>query len=197
MAAYPAPPSTPTARRKSRRIASCRPCMRPPKPEHDPQPGRDRRTTGAARAKVKRACALPPGACARSTRMSIAYRPPFDEDDELDLRAVYRKPRTGGSPELDAAVRRTWHPGHSWHPGWAAAACAALVAGLFAWTDMRENAEMIDMTPQLAVSQEAEASPERAPAPRLVGTDAPAPQQTAAPEIQRAAQPPAESQANV
>ncbi|AHC48388.1 hypothetical protein U2261_09915 [Achromobacter xylosoxidans] len=129
--------------------------------------------------------------------MSIAYRPPFDEDDELDLRAVYRKPRTGGSPELDAAVRRTWHPGHSWHPGWAAAACAALVAGLFAWTDMRENAEMIDMTPQLAVSQEAEASPERAPAPRLVGTDAPAPQQAAAPEIQRAAQPPAESQANV
>lgn len=106
--------------------------------------------------------------------------PPFDEDDELDLRAVYRKPRTGGSPELDAAVRRTWHPGHSWHPGWAAAACAALVAGLFAWTDMRENAEMIDMTPQLAVSQEAEASPERAPAPRLVGTDAPAPQQAAA-----------------
>ena len=25
--------------------------------------------------------------------MSITYRPPFDEDDELDLRALYRKPR--------------------------------------------------------------------------------------------------------
>ena len=48
--------------------------------------------------------------------MSITYRPPFDEDDELDLRALYRKPRAGGSPQLDAAVRRTWHSGRSWHP---------------------------------------------------------------------------------
>ena len=70
--------------------------------------------------------------------MSITYRPPFDEDDARDLRALYRKPGPGSSPELDAAVRRSWHPGHSWHPGWAAAACAMLVAGLFAWTDMRE-----------------------------------------------------------
>ena len=43
--------------------------------------------------------------------------PPFDEDD---LRACTRKTRSG-SPELDAADARH-HPGHSWHPGWAAAA---------------------------------------------------------------------------
>ncbi|MPT29919.1 MAG: hypothetical protein E2602_24145 [Achromobacter sp.] len=119
--------------------------------------------------------------------MSIAYRPPFDEDDELDLRALYRKPRAGGSPELDAAVRRTWHPGHSWHPGWAAAACAALVAGLFAWTNMRENAEMADITPQLTVSQEAPVIHiERGPAPRPAPTEAPAPRSTPA-TVQRAA----------
>lgn len=70
--------------------------------------------------------------------MSITYRPPFDEDDARELRALYRKHEPGSSPELDAAVRRSWHPGHSWHPGWAAAACAMLVAGLFAWTNMRE-----------------------------------------------------------
>lgn len=64
--------------------------------------------------------------------------PPFDEDDERDLRALYRRPGPTANPELDAAVRRRWHPGHSWHPGWGAAACAAMVIGLFAWTDMRE-----------------------------------------------------------
>lgn len=124
--------------------------------------------------------------------MSIAYRPPFDEDDELDLRALYRKPRAGGSPELEAAVRRTWHPGRSWHPGWAAAACAALVAGLFAWTDMRENAEMADQAPQLAVSQEAPINIERGPAPRPIQTEAPAPQAAPAP-AQRTASAPAEA----
>ncbi|MFY0479256.1 hypothetical protein [Achromobacter marplatensis] len=97
--------------------------------------------------------------------MSITYRPPFDEDDERDLRALYRKPRPGTSPELDAAVRRTWHPGHSWHPGWAAAACAAMVAGLFAWTDMRESADMQEMNAQLATPHESGASAERAPVP--------------------------------
>ena len=118
--------------------------------------------------------------------MSITYRPPFDEDDELDLRALYRKPRAGGSPELDAAVRRTWHPGRSWHPGWAAAACAALVAGLFVWTDMRESAEHADAAPQLAVSHEPAINIERGPAPRPAVAEAPAPQPTSAP-VQRAA----------
>ncbi|HBL65761.1 MAG TPA: hypothetical protein DDZ58_07425, partial [Achromobacter sp.] len=86
--------------------------------------------------------------------MSITYRPPFDEDDERDLRALYRKPGPGSSPELDAAVRRAWHPGHSWHPGWAAAACAAMVAGLFAWTDMREAADMHEQNSPLTASHD-------------------------------------------
>lgn len=127
--------------------------------------------------------------------MSITYRPPFDEDDELDLRALYRKPRAGGSPELDAAVRRAWHPGRSWHPGWAAAACAALVAGLFAWTDMRENAEMADMTPQLAVSHEPAINIERGPAPRSEVAEAPAPQPASAPVQRAAVQTPADAPA--
>jgi len=97
--------------------------------------------------------------------MSITYRPPFDEDDERDLRALYRKPRPGSSPELDAAVRRTWHPGHSWHPGWAAAACAAMVAGLFAWTDMRESAEAPELNAQLVAPHEVGTSAERSPPP--------------------------------
>lgn len=102
--------------------------------------------------------------------MSITYRPPFDEDDERDLRALYRKPGTGNSPELDAAVRRTWHPGHSWHPGWAAAACAAMVAGLFAWTDMRESVDVPDQRAQLMAPHDAGASAERS-APVLTLAD--------------------------
>jgi len=88
--------------------------------------------------------------------MSITYRPPFDEDDERDLRALYRKPGPGANPELDAAVRRRWHPGHSWHPGWGAAACALMVAGLFAWTDMREAIEDTEPQMQLVAVQESE-----------------------------------------
>jgi len=89
--------------------------------------------------------------------MSITYRPPFDEDDERDLRALYRKPGPGANPELDAAVRRRWHPGHSWHPGWGAAACAVMVAGLFAWTDMREAIEDTEPQMQLVAVQESDA----------------------------------------
>jgi len=88
--------------------------------------------------------------------MSITYRPPFDEDDARDLRALYRKPGPGANPELDAAVRRRWHPGHSWHPGWGAAACALMVAGLFAWTDMREAIEDTEPQMQLVAVQESE-----------------------------------------
>lgn len=89
--------------------------------------------------------------------MSITYRPPFDEDDERDLRALYRKPGPGANPELDAAVRRRWHPGHSWHPGWGAAACAVMVAGLFAWTDMREAIEDTEPQMQLVAVQGSDA----------------------------------------
>ena len=117
--------------------------------------------------------------------MSITYRPPFDEDDERDLRALYRKPRPGSSPELDAAVRRTWHPGHSWHPGWAAAACAAMVAGLFAWTDMREAADMQETSAPLTATRDSSA--DRTPAPVAL-TDALATRQPA-PVAQRVAAP--------
>ena len=147
--------------------------------------------------------------------------PPFDEDDELDLRALYRKTRSG-SPELDAAVRRSWHPGHSWHPGWAAAACAFLVAGLFTWTNMRENADAPDSNPiaQLmapsesgtdkdrpAAAESAVAQPQEAPAVQRAALPAPEsalpPQQAAprpkrqrlAPPSQAAAQEPAQAQA--
>jgi hypothetical protein len=120
--------------------------------------------------------------------MSITYRPPFDEDDERDLRALYRKPGPGTSPELDAAVRRSWHPGHSWHPAWGAAACAAMVVGLFAWTDMREAADLSDLNTQLIAPQESDSSPERAPAPQSVLTDT----QPAAPVLLRVVAPQAE-----
>lgn len=104
--------------------------------------------------------------------MSITYRPPFDEDDERDLRALYRKPGPGANPELDAAVRRRWHPGHSWHPGWGAAACAVMVAGLFAWTDMREAIEDTEPQMQLVAVQESEAAPEAAAASPAPSNDA-------------------------
>ncbi|KRC85727.1 hypothetical protein D3C87_413990 [compost metagenome] len=120
--------------------------------------------------------------------MSITYRPPYDEDDERDLRALYRKPGPGTSPELDAAVRRRWHPGHSWHPGWGAAACAVMVAGLFAWTDMREADDLPDLNTQLIAPQESDASPARAPAPQPVVAEP----QPAAPVMQRVVAPQAE-----
>jgi hypothetical protein len=105
--------------------------------------------------------------------MSITYRPPFDEDDERDLRALYRKPGPGANPELDAAVRRRWHPGHSWHPGWGAAACAVMVAGLFAWTDMREAIDDTEPQMQLVAVQANEATQEAASASAAPASDAP------------------------
>ncbi|CAB3850804.1 hypothetical protein ACMU6081_14710 [Achromobacter mucicolens] len=105
--------------------------------------------------------------------MSITYRPPFDEDDERDLRALYRKPGPGANPELDAAVRRRWHPGHSWHPGWGAAACAVMVAGLFAWTDMREAIDDTEPQMQLVAVQANEAKQEAAAASAAPASDAP------------------------
>jgi len=123
--------------------------------------------------------------------MSIAYRPPFDEDDERDLRALYRRPGPGANPELDAAVRRRWQPGHSWHPGWGAAACAAMLIGLIAWTEMREaqhdlaeqgtqqNIQLI-APHESGTNQERSAPPVQADAP-AAGAAAPAMQREAAP----------------
>lgn len=105
--------------------------------------------------------------------MSITYRPPFDEDDDRELRALYRKPGPGANPELDAAVRRRWHPGHSWHPGWGAAACAMMVAGLFAWTDMREAIEDAEPPMQLVAVQAKEAAQETPSATATPSGDAP------------------------
>ncbi|WP_088159304.1 hypothetical protein [Achromobacter xylosoxidans] len=122
--------------------------------------------------------------------MSITYRPPFDEDDERDLRALYRRHGSGTSPELDAAVRRRWHPGHSWHPAWGAAACAAMVFGLFAWTEMREAQDFSEQNTPVITPHEIGTSSERAPA--LLSTPAQAPAEQVAPVNERVAAPPQE-----
>ncbi|QKH38023.1 hypothetical protein FOC84_25045 [Achromobacter pestifer] len=119
--------------------------------------------------------------------MSITYRPPFDEDDERDLRALYRRHGSGASPELDAAVRRSWHPGHSWHPAWGAAACAAMVFGLFAWTEMREAQDFTEQNTPVIAPHEIGTSSERAPA--LLSTPAEAPAEQTAPVTERVAAP--------
>ncbi|MGB3435200.1 MAG: hypothetical protein WBB14_25250, partial [Achromobacter sp.] len=119
--------------------------------------------------------------------MSITYRPPFDEDDERDLRALYRRHDPGSSPELDAAVRRSWHPGHSWHPAWGAAACAAMVFGLFAWTEMREAQDFSEQNTPVIAPHEVGTSSERAPA--LLSTPAEAPAEQAAAVTERVAAP--------
>ena len=112
--------------------------------------------------------------------MSITYRPPFDEDDARELRALYRKHGPGSSPELDAAVRRSWHPGHSWHPGWAAAACATLVAGLFVWTNMREAVPQNEAEPQ-TMTQAMTQALSQAMAPAALPGTTPAPALATAP----------------
>jgi hypothetical protein len=123
--------------------------------------------------------------------MSITYRPPFDEDDERDLRALYRRHGPGANPELDAAVRRRWHPGHSWHPAWGAAACAAMVFGLFAWTEMREAQDFAEQNTPVIAPHEIGTSSERAPA--LLSTPAQAPAEQTAPVTERVAAPPQEA----
>ncbi|WP_454695286.1 hypothetical protein [Achromobacter aegrifaciens] len=123
--------------------------------------------------------------------MSITYRPPFDEDDERELRALYRRHGPAASPELDAAVRRRWHPGHSWHPAWGAAACAAMVFGLFAWTEMREAQDFTEQNTPVIAPHEIGTSSERAPALLSAPTEAPAEQ--TAPVTERVAAPPQEA----
>ena len=77
--------------------------------------------------------------------------PPHDEDDDLDLHALYRSlPRTEPSPELDAAVkqvaaraaaadRRIQQRRTRLHPGWGIAATVVLATGLFFLTDIERH----------------------------------------------------------
>lgn len=74
--------------------------------------------------------------------------PPHNEDDDQDLRALYRSlPRTEPSEKLDAAVRQVaaradaadrnvQRPRRRWHPGWGVAATVVLATGLFFLTDL-------------------------------------------------------------
>ncbi|WP_251863347.1 hypothetical protein [Achromobacter sp. Marseille-Q4962] len=106
--------------------------------------------------------------------MSTAYRPPFDEDDELDRRGLYRNRGAGrGSP--DAAGSPAWHAGPGWHPGWAAAACLALAAGMFAWTDALEERLANPPRPRAPIAAQPDpAEPAAAPPPASMPAAAPA-----------------------
>jgi len=82
--------------------------------------------------------------------MTAHPRPPYDEDDDLDLRALYRTlPRTEPGPGLDAAIhgaavraltadRRVQRQRRLWHPGWGVAASIVLTACLFLLTDFQD-----------------------------------------------------------
>jgi len=83
--------------------------------------------------------------------MTAHPRPPHDEDDDLDLRALYRTlPRAEPGPALDASVRdaaaraaaadrRVQRERRLWHPGWGVAASIVLTACLFLLTDFGDQ----------------------------------------------------------
>lgn len=87
--------------------------------------------------------------------------PPHDEDDDQDLRALYRSlPSTEPSEKLDAAVRQVaaraaaadrnvQQPRRRWHPGWGVAATVVLVTGLFFLTDLNhpDRARLSEVPP--------------------------------------------------
>jgi len=129
--------------------------------------------------------------------MTAHPRPPHDEDDDLDLRALYRTlPRAEPGPALDAAVhdaaaraaaadRRVQRQRRLWHPGWGVAASIVLTAGLFLLTDFRDPdvAGLADAPPvnaELARPPQAmpppSAAPARPEAPAALRRYAPAPQ---------------------
>lgn len=82
--------------------------------------------------------------------MTAHHRPPHDEQDDLDLRALYRTlPSTEPGPELDAAVRataaraatadrRVQRQRRLWHPGWGVAASIVLASSLFLLSDFQD-----------------------------------------------------------
>ncbi|MBO1112762.1 hypothetical protein [Bordetella petrii] len=129
--------------------------------------------------------------------MTAHPRPPHDEDDDLDLRALYRTlPRAEPGPDLDAAVhdaaaraaaadRRVQRQRRLWHPGWGVAASIVLTAGLFLLTDFQDPdvAGLADAPPvdaELARPPQAmpppAAAPARPEAPAALRRYAPAPQ---------------------
>ena len=127
--------------------------------------------------------------------MTAHPRPPHDEDDDLDLRALYRTlPRTEPDPGLDAAVheaaaravaadRRVQRQRRLWHPGWGVAASIVLTACLFLVTDFQDP-DMANLPDAPAVDAEL-ASPPRAmppPAAAPARPEAPAALRRYAPE---------------
>ena len=113
--------------------------------------------------------------------MTAHPRPPHDEDDDLDLRALYRTlPRAEPGPALDAAVhdaaaralaadRRVQRQRRLWHPGWGVAASILLTACLFLLTDFQDPdmAGLADAPPvdaELARPPQAMPPPAAAPA---------------------------------
>jgi len=137
--------------------------------------------------------------------MTAHHRPPHDEQDDLDLRALYRTlPSTEPGPELDAAVRataaraaaadrRVQRQRRLWHPGWGVAASIVLASSLFLLSDFQdpEVAGLADAPP---VDRELASPPrtlERQAAPAQPA--APAQQYSARPQLEAA--PPTDSAA--
>ena len=117
--------------------------------------------------------------------MTSHHLPPHDEDDDQDLRALYRKlPRTEPSARLDAAVkqvaaraaeadRKVQQPRRRWHPGWGVAATVVLVTGLFLLTELNhpEVAQLADAPP---IDAHLTAPPETTQPGAAAKTEAPA-----------------------
>jgi len=117
--------------------------------------------------------------------------PPHDEDDDQDLRALYRSlPRTEPSAQLDAAVkqaaaraaaadRKVQQSRRHWHPGWGVAATVVLAVGLFFLTDLHSpDVALVSKAPPIDASltsppDTVREAPTHAPVPSV----APAPRQ--------------------
>lgn len=107
--------------------------------------------------------------------------PPHDDNDDLDLQALYRTlPRPEPSADLDAAVKQVaaraatadrkvqQSSRHRWHPGWSIAATVVLATSVFFLTDL----------PYSGVTQLAQApvvNPQLAEPPAIAPSHAPSP----------------------
>lgn len=137
--------------------------------------------------------------------MTAHHRPPHDEQDDLDLRALYRTlPSAEPGPELDAAVRataaraaaadrRVQRQRRLWHPGWGVAASIVLASSLFLLTDFQdpEVAGLADAPPvdrELASPPRTLERPAAPPAAAPTRPEAPAALRRAAPAAPQADQ---------